>query len=335
MMMADLYYAVKPLIPRNMQLAARRVRARRITDRSRGVWPVYEPAGRRPANWSGWPQGKRFAILLTHDVETAGGVDGCLKLLHLERERGFRSAFYFTPRRYDVSLQVRRHITTEGFEVGLHGLNHDGKLYSSLRTFRKRAKAINEYRNIWNVNGFSSPCSQHNLLWNCELGFKYAITTYDTDPFEPQGGGTGTVFPLLVSNHVSRGYVELPYTLCQDFTLFVLLKAENPDIWKRKLDWIAEKGGMAHLKTHPDYMDFENTGGGGEQYPSLRYTELLDYIRNRYESKYWHGLPEELADFCLANANSEGNQSEYESPDIVCRSCRELMRRKAININLR
>jgi hypothetical protein len=28
-------------------------------------------------------------------------------------------------------------------------------------------------------------------------------------------------------------------------------------IWKKKLDWIVEKGGMALLITHPDYMKDE------------------------------------------------------------------------------
>jgi hypothetical protein len=49
----------------------------------------------------------------------------------------------------------------------------------------------------------------------------------------------------------------LPYTLVQDFNLFKILREPNIDIWKRKLDWIAERGGMALINTHPDYMGFE------------------------------------------------------------------------------
>jgi hypothetical protein len=48
-----------------------------------------------------------------------------------------------------------------------------------------------------------------------------------------------------------RGYVELPYTLPQDFTLFTVMREKDIDIWKKKLDWIVEKGGMALLITHP------------------------------------------------------------------------------------
>jgi hypothetical protein len=48
-----------------------------------------------------------------------------------------------------------------------------------------------------------------------------------------------------------RGYVELPYPLPQDFTLFTVMREKDIDIWKKKLDWIVEKGGMALLITHP------------------------------------------------------------------------------------
>ena len=48
-----------------------------------------------------------------------------------------------------------------------------------------------------------------------------------------------------------KGYIELPYTLPQDFTLFVLLQEKTPKTWMKKLDWIAEKGGMALVNVHP------------------------------------------------------------------------------------
>ena len=37
------------------------------------VWPIDERAGSAPAGWTGWPDGKRFALVLTHDVDTAPG----------------------------------------------------------------------------------------------------------------------------------------------------------------------------------------------------------------------------------------------------------------------
>ncbi len=130
---------------------------------------------------------------------------------------------------------------------------HDGKLYQSEKIFRKRAQNINGYIKDWNAVGFRSPAAHHNLDWTHYLNIEYDSSTFDTDPFEPQSDGSGTIFPFWVKGNSSqKGYVELPYTLSQDFSLFILMKEDNIDIWKKKLDWIAERGGMALLDVHPD-----------------------------------------------------------------------------------
>ena len=90
------------------------------------------------------------------------------------------------------------------------------------------------------------------------LNIEYDSSTFDTDPFEAQPDGVKSVFPFWVAGISPRvGYVELPYTLPQDFTLFILLKEKDITIWKQKLSWIAKKGGMALVITHPDYMNFD------------------------------------------------------------------------------
>ena len=90
------------------------------------------------------------------------------------------------------------------------------------------------------------------------------------------------------------GYVELPYTLIQDFNLFGVLCERNIDVWKRKVDWIAEHGGMVSLNTHPDYMCFEGREQRDE-YAVARYAEFLRYVREKYEGSYWAALPREVA----------------------------------------
>ena len=47
------------------------------------------------------------------------------------------------------------------------------------------------------------------------------------------------------------------------------MKEKNIDIWKQKLDWIAENGGMALVNAHPDYMNFDGGKLGIEEYPQL------------------------------------------------------------------
>ena len=89
--------------------------------------------------------------------------------------------------------------------------------------------------------------------------------------------------------------MELPYTLPQDSTLFMILQEQTIAIWTQKLDWVAEKGGMVLLNTHPDYMDFEGGGGGDLIYPVGHYIDFLTYLKTRYAEMYYHALPAEIA----------------------------------------
>ena len=57
-----------------------------------------------------------------------------------------------------------------GFEVGVHGLEHDGKLYSSKATFAAKASRIREYLQRWNACGFRSPLMQHKLKLAARAG---------------------------------------------------------------------------------------------------------------------------------------------------------------------
>jgi len=303
--MRKLFYLLKPIIPRVFQIALRRQIVLRKRKRYRDVWPIDENAGRSPLGWKGWPDNKQFALVLTHDVDTKKGHQKCLRLMDLEIKLGFRSSFNFVPERYNVSRELRDQLSKQGFEVGLHGLKHDGKLYSSKREFQKRAVRINGCLNKWGSVGFRSPSMHHNLDWIHELNIEYDASTFDTDPFEPQSDGVGTIFPFKFENSSnSHGYIELPYTLAQDFTLFILMQETDIDIWKQKLDWIAVNGGMALLNVHPDYMNFSNTNIGNEEYAADLYKKFLEHVNHRYQDRYWHALPREMATYIANQAFS-------------------------------
>lgn len=298
-----LYYLVKAIIPRPIQIMVRRMIARRTLLLCKDTWPINELTITQPPTFLCWPEQKRFSLVLTHDVDTAKGQEKCLKLAEVEEEYGFRSSFNFVPERYNVSKDLRSYLTDNGFEVGVHGLKHDGKLYASKKIFQKRASKINEYLKEWRAVGFRSPAMHHNLDWLHDLAIEYDASTFDTDPFEPQPNGLGTIFPLWIQRNSNQsGYVELPYTLPQDFTLFILLKEKNIDIWKRKLDWIAEKGGMALINVHPDYINFDGGHLALEEYPVQYYEQFLQYVKTRYAGAYWHVLPRDLARFWSTNA---------------------------------
>ena len=265
--------------------------------RYKDVWPIHNASSTPPENWAGWPEGKKFALVLTHDVDTEKGQQRCRLLAEMEMELGFRSSFNFVPRRYSVSADLRRYLVENGFEVGVHGLYHDGKYYQSREEFKQRAKLINEYLREWNAVGFRSPSMLRNMEWILDLDIEYDSSTFDTDPFEPQADGVHTIFPFIVQGGNGRRYVELPYTLPQDFTLYVLMKEKGFDMWKRKLQWVAERGGMAMVNAHPDYMNFSGAALQREEYPSEYYRDFLAYVKAQFEGQYWSALPREVAQF--------------------------------------
>ena len=298
MLTHSIYYQVKPFIPRRLQIIMRRRVVLWKRKRYQNVWPIDEIASEKPKGWTGWPERKQFALVLHHDVDTFKGHEKCRGLMELEEKMGFRSSFNFVPERYPVSSDLHRSLVERGFEIGVHGLKHDGKLFLSRKEFQKQAVRIRRYLDDWQSVGFVSPSMHRNLDWICELGIEHDTSTFDTDPFEPQPEGVKTIFPYWFnnsSNHI--GFVELPYTLPQDFTLFILMKEKNIDIWKKKLDWVAEKGGMALLIAHPDYMNCKKKEGGNAEYPMKYYEELLDYVKTQYKGKYWQTLPKEMAQF--------------------------------------
>ena len=197
------YYRIKPFIPRRLQIWAR------------GLVVLRKLAA--CADWFGRVR----------------------RLLAMEEKRGFTSSFNFVPKKYHVDQLTLEFLRSRGFEVGVHGWKHDGKLYASRAKFQRRAQKINRCLKDWNATGFRSPAMHHNLDWLHQLEIDYDLSTFDTDPFEPQPDGVCTIFPFWVAApKAGAGYVEMPYTLPQDSTLFVLMGRGDIDIWKRKLRWI-------------------------------------------------------------------------------------------------
>jgi hypothetical protein len=309
----QVYYTIKPLIPRRVQIGLRRIVARSVLRNSGAIWPIDEKCATPPIGWTGWPNGKQFALVLTHDVDTRRGQDRCQDLIALEERLGFRSSFNFVPLRYAVSPGLRANLTNGGFEVGVHGLYHDGKYYTSRKIFLERAARINYFLKSWDAVGYRAPSMLHKLDWFHEFNIEYDASTFDTDPFEPNAEGAGTIFPFWIpGERAHKGYVELPYTLAQDFSLFVLLKQDSILIWKQKLDWIAKNKGMVLLNTHPDYMHFNGGKPGYEEYPARHYEEFLLYIKKAYQGRYWHALPREAARFWRRHYCASGKSGKRQ-----------------------
>jgi len=95
----------------------------------------------------------------------------------------------------------------------------------------------------------------------------------------------------------------------------------------RKLDWIAEHGGMVLLDTHPDYMSFAGSPQTAKEYPVALYREFLTYVKTKYAGKYWHALPQEVARYIIHSRSSATSVPEYDEP--ACPKSHRLRGRRA------
>jgi hypothetical protein len=257
------YYRMRPAIPRSAQIGLRRAASRFQARTQFPRWPLETglhdlygllfgllgELGREPIPWiAPWPNGYSWALVLTHDVETQVGYDHLDLLREVELASGRRSSWNFVAKRYDVEDEVVRRLTDDGFEVGVHGLYHNG-LDLAPAFVAERLPAMRAVAERWRATGFRAPSTRR--VWDVmpTLGFDYDSSYPDTDPFEPDGGGCCTWLPFF--NHDT---VELPITLPQDHTLFRILRHRDETLWLQKAEEIRERGGLALLITHPDYM---------------------------------------------------------------------------------
>jgi hypothetical protein len=227
-----------------------------------------------------WPHGRRCALVLTHDVETAIGQARVRELADIDASHGFRSSFNFVPERYALDLDLVDELRQNGFEFGVHGLKHDGRLFQSHREFLRQAERINRHVKALGATGFRAPCTHRHPGWMQVLDIEYDLSFFDSDPYEPIPGGTMSLWPFEIGR-----FMELPYTLVQDYTLTSVLKETSPRLWVEKVDFIRRHCGMALVNTHPDYLS--------DRVTRQVYTAFLAAMSSRGD--YWNTRPQEVA----------------------------------------
>jgi hypothetical protein len=307
--LVKVYYTVRPVLPRPLQLALRRIftRVQRISPFPR--WPVEDTlhdlydwlfdrvaafAG-RPVPWLDlWPGGRDWALVLTHDVETSVGCRDLELLREVERQLGYTSSWNFVPLRYRVADEVLDALRAEGCEIGVHGLLHDGRDLGSWRLLRKRLPRMREYADRWGAVGFRAPATQRNWQWMPKLGFEYDTSYHDTAPYEPTPGGCCSYFPFL-----NQDMVELPITLPQDHTIFAILQHPDETVWAQKADHVRSRRGMVLVLTHPDYADDPRLVAG--------YRRLLEGLKD--DPSVWRALPREVSAWWRRRAESTLEQT--------------------------
>ncbi len=308
--LTKLYYLLKPIVPRFLTRFLRKLYSKSF--RGKGQirhWPLdtryaefqweiirqllIETNNKVAMHKDFWPEGRQFAFVLTHDIETAKGQTFVRNVADLEESLGLRSSFNFVLERYPLNYKLMQELRERGFEIGCHGLKHDGRLFYSRSIFEKRVIRINRRMKDYGMVGFRSPLTLRNPEWMQTLEIEYDSSFFDTDPFEPIPGGGMCIWPFFLGR-----FVELPYTLVQDHTLIQVLGETTPRIWLEKVKFIQMYHGMALLNTHPDYL---MDGKALEIY-----TEFLQSMRQMRGD--WHALPRDVARWWKTRASSAADQ---------------------------
>jgi hypothetical protein len=298
------YYAVRPALPRPVQISLRRMFTRIQRRATFPRWPVetalldlYDWLFGQLAGFAGhpvpwldlWPNGYSWALILTHDVETAVGCRDLHLLRDVERQLGYTSSWNFVPLRYEVADEILTGLRDEGCEIGVHGLLHDGRDLASRRLLERRLAGMRRYAARWQAVGFRAPATQRVWEWMPLLGFDYDSSYHDTAPYEPTPGGCCSYFPFF-----NESLVELPITLPQDHTLFVILRQPDASVWIEKARHVRSRRGMALALTHPDYA----------RDPRLlrSYRRLLEWLDD--DPRLWRALPREVSAWWRRRAES-------------------------------
>lgn len=289
------YYRARPLLPRPLQIWLRRRFASLQARSAFPRWPVetclhdffelmfavLSGISGAPIPWiAPWPNGYSWALVLTHDVEQAEGLAAIGPVVELERAHGLRSSWNLVPGRYEIDPCRVSDLLEDGFEVGVHGMCHDGRDLESWSTWQQRLPLAYAAADRWNAVGFRSAALHRRADWMRFLDFDYDSSWPDTDPFEPQNGGCCTWLPFF-----NGQLVELPLTVGQDHTPFVILGHRDESGWVAKTEFLRAREGMAMIDTHPDYLIDETI--------FRAYSRFLD--RFSADVTAWTALPREVS----------------------------------------
>jgi hypothetical protein len=289
----EVYYALRPYLPRAFRKHLQRIYLKDRQGQEFPSWPVDRSVDllseqmmmlalkstgieRIPFIWF-WPEGHRACAIVTHDVETRVGQQHLEELMDIDEQFGIKASVQIVPeKRYTVSGDFLHTIRSRGFEINVHGLDHDGNLFHDRKSFLERANRINMYAAAFNSRGFRSTSMYRNAEWFRHLNFSYDMSVPNVSRLEPQQGGCCTVMPYFLPG----GMLELPLTTTQDYSLFFVLNDYSVSLWKQQMDGIAEGHGFISFIVHPDYVCSSRA--------QRVYRELLEQlVRRKTEDGIW------------------------------------------------
>lgn len=225
----------------------------------RGILQAHAPVP--PAALPLWPDGKRYAVVLNHDVDTEWGLahpQGIAALRRIEEDLGLRSAWMVVTRLADAGQGVFADLMAAGHEIGCHGTVHDHAIaYLPPEDVRKRLAGATRFLADYDCVGFRSPSFHRSTALYAGLDgtLRYDMSMHDC--FEnnnspvPSFEGCSTCFPFRIAG---TGVLEIPTTVAEDMVLE--MAGQSPDEAAATqcalIAAIARRGGVANLLTHPE-----------------------------------------------------------------------------------
>jgi hypothetical protein len=203
--------------------------------------------------------------------------------MDMDDSYGIKSSFQIVPEvRYDVTVAFLDRFRRRGFEVNVHDLNHDGRLYWNRKLFLERAARINRYAVAFESRGFRAGAMYRRQDWFDAFDFSYDMSVPNVAHLEPQRGGCCSVLPYFIG-----GILELPLTTIQDYSLFHIVGDYSTRMWKTQIDLIRARNGLISFIAHPDYLI--------EMGARRVYLDLLAHLRRlRDEGSIWLALPADV-----------------------------------------
>ncbi len=245
-----------------------------------------------------WPDGKAYAVVLNHDVDSAWGIDnpqGIAAFRAIEESVGLRSAWMVVAGLHEAGRACFHSLLEGGHEIGCHGVEHDHvTAYLPVAEIVERLAAAAPFLEEFACTGFRAP-SYHrseNLYRALDSVVAYDMSMHDS--FEnanspvPSFEGCATCFPFRIAG---TGVLQIPTTVAEDFVLE--LAGQAPQEARRTqaaiVAAIRRRRGVANILTHP------------EPHLSARapwidcYRGLLEDLKG--DASAWFALPRQVCDW--------------------------------------
>jgi peptidoglycan/xylan/chitin deacetylase (PgdA/CDA1 family) len=233
-----------------------------------------------------WPQDRRYAIVLTHDIDDPSDLATAHAIAADEARHGLRSAWYVVGADRPPDRAGLESLAAAGHELGLHDAHHDNRgPFLSAGAMGARLDGCRELIDTMQMHGYRSPSLlRTSTLYDVLKGrFAYDSSVPDTSLL-PARNGCATVLPIEVD-----GVLVLPLTLPSDGQMLSLgLDADAiANTWIDKARWIRTAGGVAMILTHPE------PGFAAEPAVREAYRRFLSWAVDQPDA--WLALPRDVA----------------------------------------